>query len=89
MPLSVACCVGGGEISFPPGSGGHRGEDVLLLEVEVAPVFGALESLQGDRRGVCKINTYNGSAVEPRYTGMVKQVGPLERSSIEKNLALV
>ena len=51
MPLSVV------EISFPSGSGGHRREDVLLLEMEVAPVLGALERLQCDRRSVCKFNS--------------------------------
>ena len=47
------------EISFPAGRGGHGGEDVLLLEVEVAPVLGALERLQRHRwqRRICKFNS--------------------------------
>ena len=38
------------EISFPAGRGGDGGEDVLLLEVEVAPVLRALERLKCHRR---------------------------------------
>ena len=46
------------EISFPAGRGGDGGEDVLLLEVEVAPVLRAMERLKCHgrrRRSICKV----------------------------------
>ena len=51
------------EISFPAGRGGDGGEDVLLLEVEVAPVLRALERLQRHRRRrLCKVMNTIGKA---------------------------